>query len=95
VPEIVILDPRAEETAAEKAAAPRLRSLQGAVVGILSNHKANADLLFDRIAEHLTATYGVAEVRRWEKPAASMPAADAVYGEMAATCAAAVVGVGD
>lgn len=93
--EIIVLDPRAEELILQKATAPRLTSLQGVVVGMLSNHKANVDHLFDRIAQHLTAAYGAAEVKRWEKPAASAPAADDVYAEMAATCGATVVGVGD
>jgi hypothetical protein len=56
--------------------APRPRDLRGLRVGVLDNSKPNADALLGRVAELLVERAGAAEIRRWRKPGASIPAAD-------------------
>lgn len=56
--------------------APRLRDLRGKRIGILDNSKPNADALLGRVAELLVERTGAAEIVRWRKPGASIPAAD-------------------
>lgn len=48
-----------------------------------------------RLGELLRERCGIAAVRVWERPAASVPAGDAVYRNRLAVCGAAIVGVGD
>ena len=55
---------------------PRMSTLKGATVGLLSNNKPNADALLDRLGERLVELHG-AHVRRYDKvvPSLEMPAA--------------------
>lgn len=57
-----VYDPTAPSSIRGTRPAPRLSSLQGKVVGILDNSKANAGLLMCAIADELKAHYGVREV---------------------------------
>jgi hypothetical protein len=56
--------------------APRSGALRGKRVGVLDNSKPNADALLGRVAELLVERAGAAEIVRWRKPGASIPAAD-------------------
>lgn len=71
--------------------APRLRTLKGARIGILDNHKEFSDHVLDGIAQMLARKHGV-NVQRWRKDylGKSSPYAQ----EMAAGCDAVVNGVG-
>ena len=69
-----ILDPVGGSSATSRALAPRPRSLQGAVIGVLDNSKPNAGALMHRVAELLAARTGAAGVRGWSKPSAARPA---------------------
>ena len=56
--------------------ASRFTDLRGKRVGVLDNSKPNADALLGRVAELLVERAGAAEIVRWRKPGASIPAAD-------------------
>ena len=70
-------------------------SLAGKVVGFIDNAKPNLDLLAADIGALLMARYGVKAVLTRRKPAASVPATDAVLDELAAQCDLVIAGSGD
>lgn len=75
-----------------KKLAPRLKTLNGARIGILDNCKEFADLVLRGVAEVLQREHGVAEVRFWQKSYLGVPSPYAE--EMAAHCDAVINGVG-
>ena len=76
------------------ALAPRLVSLEGLTVGLLSNGKAGTARLFDHLEDLLRREHGVAEVVRRTKSNYSAPAEVELMDE-AATWAAVFAGTGD
>lgn len=89
-----VLDPTAEDAAAEAAASSRLTSLQGRTVGLLDNRKIRVRELLDYIEDILRAEHGVARVIRLKKPDASRPAPADVVADMKAADAV-IAAVGD
>ncbi|MFN8525590.1 MAG: hypothetical protein U0821_21035 [Chloroflexota bacterium] len=52
----VVYDPRGTVlTASRIALAPRLAAIGGATIGLLNNEKEQADVILNRVAEHLEA----------------------------------------
>jgi hypothetical protein len=72
-----------------------LADLKGRVVGFIDNAKPNFDHLVDDLAELLVSRYGVAKVIKRKKRAASVPAEDSVYEELAKECDLVITGSGD
>ena len=64
---IEFLDPTHEERYGEFTRAPRLHTLDGAVVAIVSNGKKGSIPFFDAFAQELIAAHNVAEVVRITK----------------------------
>ena len=89
-----VLDPTAEDTAAEAAGANRLSTLQGRTVGLLDNGKIRVRELLDNMEDILRTEHGVARVIRLKKPDASRPAPADVVAEMQ-TADAVIAAVGD
>ena len=75
-----------------KKLAPRLKSLRGARIGILDNHKEFADVVLEGVVEALERDYGVEMVRLWKKDYLGIPSPYAE--EMAQQCDAVINGVG-
>jgi hypothetical protein len=73
---IEILDPTYGEGPSDFAAAPRLATLAGVTVGIISNGKHGTGRFFDAVAHHLQTQYRVQAVERVVKPNYSAPAGD-------------------
>jgi hypothetical protein len=92
---IKILDPTVLPDRAEAGLAPRLPALDGAVLGLLSNGKVNADRLLDLVREGLAARYRVREVIVRAKPSASRVADPEALRELAERCDAVVTAIGD
>ena len=89
-----VLDPRlSAEGEAARLAAP-LKSLDGALVGLLDNAKIGTARFYDHLEAILKSRFGVREVIRRRKPDSSRPAAPDVLGELAAADAI-VSGIGD
>lgn len=80
-----VLDPRLSAEGEVLRCAPPLKSLEGAVIGMIDNAKINTDKLFDHIAAILRKDYGAREFLRLRKPDATKP----VPPEMLATLAGA------
>ena len=91
---IEVLDPTNEDAPQAVALAPRLRTLEGATVGLLSNGKAGTARLFDHMEQRLRERYGVADVLRRTKGNYSAPAEDELMDEVA-TWTAMFAGTGD
>ena len=88
-----VLDPTAEDFAAEAAGSIGLASLRGRTVGLLDNGKIRCRELLDNMEAILRAEHGVARVLRLKKPDASRPApADVVAHMRAADAVIAAVG---
>ena len=68
-----VLDPRLSAEGEALRPAPALKSLEGAVIGMIDNAKINTDKLFDHIADILKKDHGVREVMRVRKPDATKP----------------------
>ena len=68
-----VLDPRLSAEGEALRMAPPLKSLEGAVIGMIDNAKINTSRLLDHIADILKAQYGVREFLRVRKPDATKP----------------------
>ncbi len=91
---IEILDPTYEESDASLVVSPRLDTLEGVSLGIVSNGKHGTGRFFDALAYHLRAEYGVASVERVVKPNYSAPAGDEIM-DAAQKWHAVISGIGD
>ncbi|MBK02585.1 MAG: hypothetical protein CL464_09055 [Acidimicrobiaceae bacterium] len=69
-----LLNPSHEQQRSGSAPPPRLGTLEGAVIGVISNGKENTVPFFDRVESILRERYGVAEVVRRTKLNYSAPA---------------------
>ena len=92
---ILLYNPTAMRIAGAETATQTLAALSGKVVGFIDNAKPNFDHLVDDLAGLLTARYGVAKIIKRKKRAASVPADDAVYRELAEQCDLVITGSGD
>ena len=95
---IILYDPtapRAKVPAKVETAKPTLHSLAGKVVGFIDNAKPNFNHLADDIGDLLMLNYGVKQVLKRRKRAASVPAPDAVYREFTEQCDLVITGSGD
>ena len=91
-----ILDPTLRASAPQAAMrATRPAPLDGATLGLLANGKTHGMTFLDRIAEHLRARMGVAELMRVTKPNASAPAPPEDAKRLALRCRAIVTAIGD
>jgi len=92
---VLLYNPTAVRAAGVETVRQTVAGLQGKVVGFIDNAKPNFDHLVDDLAELLTARYGVAKIIKRKKRAASVPAEEAVYKELAQQCDLVITGSGD
>ena len=88
------MNPTSQSEAATPRLAPPLPSLEGRLIGLLDNGKANSDRLLGRIEAILRERYGVREFIRRRKPDFSRPAPPALLAELSA-CDAIITATGD
>ncbi len=91
---IEVLDPTFDESPSDFEPAPRLGSLEGSTVAVISNGKRGTVGFFDALESELRERYGVAEVVRLVKPNYSAPAGDDVF-DQARRWQAVIAGIGD
>lgn len=91
---IEILDPTYEEGASAFAVSPRLDTLQGMTLGVVSNGKHGTGRFFDALGDHLRSEYGVAAVERIVKPNYSAPAGAEIM-DATKSWHAVISGIGD
>lgn len=93
--DLTILDPTVGLVAREVKMMPRLDSLDGKVVGLLGNAKANADQMLGYLQAMLARQYRVKEFVVRAKRDPSRVASASLLDELAARCDAVITGVGD
>ena len=91
-----ILDPTGSSPRTCYSLAPRrLRTLDGARLGLLSNTKLNADAVLTALGDLLQERYDLKSVITRKKATFSRPAEDEVVSELAEQCDVVIAGVGD
>ena len=90
-----VLHPAAEEVSEDHALAPRLDHLRGVTVGLIDNHKKNADVYLAELERLLMEDFGVAQVKHYRKISQSMPTPDEVLDNLAKECDAIIHAVAD
>ena len=94
-PTTTVLHPAAEGTIASHKLAPRPSGLKGATVGLIDNHKRNADVFLEELAGLLMEKFGVARVINYKKDSQSIPAPEKVLDDLASQCQAIIHAVAD
>ena len=92
---ITIVDPAAEDSAAEEKLARRMDTLAGKHVGLIDNSKHMAAEMMLEVEQLLQQRYGVKQVTRYRKANPSIPTPPEVLANLAAACDAVVHGVAD
>ena len=92
---IIVLDPTAKPKVDDIPIVPRVRDLNGKVIGFFWNSKPNADILLLRIREQLSQRFLPAGTNWYQKPAASIPAEDATINELVNTSDLVINAIGD
>ncbi len=90
-----LVNPTTQAIVAPFDGAPRLPSLAGAKLGIIDDSKRNADVLLEELVEVLRNRYEISDVKWHRKPSAPKPADPAAIRELAESCDAVIVAVGD
>jgi hypothetical protein len=91
---ITVVNPTSQSEPEALRLAPPLLSLDGCLVGLLDNGKANSDRLLGRIEAILRERHGVREFVLRRKPDFSRPAPAALLRELSA-CDAIITAIGD
>ena len=89
-----ILDPRQEPESDGPRMAPALRSLDGAVIGLLDNAKIGTAGFYGHVEDILRSRFGVREFLRRRKPDATRPAPTGMLRELAGADGI-ISGIGD
>lgn len=89
-----VLDPTSEKTAPLGKPAPRLDTLRGKTVGLISNGKEGSKGFFAHVEDVLRTEHGVANVVIRTKPNYSAPAPAAIVAEIKGWDAV-ISGIGD
>ena len=84
--EIVTLDPRGTSTHENTGIAPRPGSLDGLVIGLLSNNKPNSELLLRDVADLVGQQYAVKDVVEANKGSHRIPAPAEMIADLADRC---------
>ena len=74
-----LLHPAAEDVAEKHNIASRLPDLNGITIGLIDNHKRNANVYLEELATIFKEQYGVAEVVTYRKASQSMPTPPEVW----------------
>jgi hypothetical protein len=92
---VSVLHPAAEDVAKPQCLAPRLSSLQGTTVGLIDNHKRNANVYLEELGRLLQEGYGVSRMVTYRKISQSLPTPDEVLDQLASECDAIIHAVAD
>lgn len=84
--ELVTLDPRGVSTHRSEGIAARPTTLDGKVIGLLSNNKPNSELLLRDVADLIEAEYAVKRVIAANKGSHRIPAPAEIIAELADKC---------
>lgn len=91
----VVLHPAAEDVTEQHELAPRRPQLQGATVGLIDNHKKNANVYLEELGRQLQKVYGVSRLVTYRKVSQSIPTPSDVLDQLASECDAIIHAVAD
>ena len=91
VNEVITLDPRDPSEKKTDGIAVRSGSLDGKVIGLLSNNKPNSELLLRGVVDLLKEKYNVKEVVEANKGSHRVPAPQDMIDDLVTKCDAVVV----
>lgn len=91
---IEYLDPTSETSGGTSKLNPRLGSLDGKTIGVLSNGRPNVDYVLDRLTAKLQERHQV-EIVRTMKPWIGNIAPPEIFDQLRSSCDAVITGVGD
>lgn len=92
---VTLVDPTLPVAASDATLAPRPASLEGAVVGLVSNGKTHAPGILERVAQNLIDHHGAHDAVLMRKPTANLPAAPEEVEALAADVTAIIAAIGD
>jgi hypothetical protein len=92
---ITVCHPAAEDVAETHRLAPRLSSLRDRTVGLIDNHKRNANVYLEELGRLLQEAYGVSRVVTYRKISQSLPTPSEVLDQLASECDAIIHAVAD
>ena len=92
---IQVLDPTVDPVPADAVVAPRPGTLDGSVLGLLSNNKVNADELLVMVHDVLADRYEFSGVVSRNKGNASRPCPDEIIEELSEQCDVVITASGD
>ena len=84
--ELVTLDPRGGSTHENTGIAARPQSLDGMVIGLLSNNKPNSELLLRDVADLVRQQFDVKDVVEANKGSHRIPAPPEMIADLAERC---------
>ena len=84
--ELITLDPRGGSMHENTGIAQRPGTLDGLVIGLLSNNKPNSELLLRDVANLVKKQYAVKDVVEANKGSHRIPAPDEMIAELADQC---------
>ena len=91
----ILLHPAAEDVAEKHNLASRLSDLNGITIGLIDNHKRNANVYLEELGRLFKEQYGVSNVVTYRKASQSMPTPPEVLDDLAVRCDAIIHAVAD
>ncbi len=92
---IFVLDPtKSEDTVSGFTTAPRLKTLDGKILGVITNGKRRADTVLQYVIDNLKEDYRLSEVKWVKKPSVSHPIPPDLIAELEG-CHFVLSGIGD
>jgi hypothetical protein len=92
---LVVYNPTSGTTAEKMGMAPRIETLQNAVLGVIDNGKTNSDTVLNRIVSNLTERYSLENVVFVKKQSVSHAVDDDAARMLAQKCHFVLAGIGD
>ena len=92
---ITLVDPTLSAAGADATLAARPASLEGAVIGLVSNGKTHAPAILKRVAQNLIDSHGANHAILVLKPTANLPAAPEEVRALAPDVTAIIAAIGD
>ncbi|MBX5465938.1 MAG: hypothetical protein K6U14_00375 [Firmicutes bacterium] len=91
----LFMDPTGRTRSQTVQLSQRLKTLDGCRLGLLDNTKPNARRLLEAVVDELKERYQLGEVVLRQKPVQGLPGPEPILDELAQSCDAVLVAVGD
>ena len=92
---LVVYNPTSGPAASNMELSPRVKNLQGGVLGVIDNGKTNSDTVLNRIVSDLSVRYHFKDVITVKKHSVSHAIKDDIAQMLAQKCDFVLAGIGD